>query len=387
LRRLAALERLRIQEEAAEIETKIADFKDILAKPGRQRQIIRDELTEIVDRYGDDRRTRLIPFDGDMSMEDLIATEDMVVTITKTGYAKRTKSDLYRTQKRGGKGVQGAALKTDDIVAHFFVCSTHDWILFFTNKGRVYRTKTYDLPEANRNARGQHVANLLAFQPDEVIAEVITISDYRVAPYLVLATKSGLVKKTKLTEFDSNRSGGIVAINLREDDELIDASLISSEDDLLLVSKHAQSIRFKADDENLRPMGRATSGVIGMRFSGEDELLAMEVVQEGMEILIATDGGFAKRTKVDEYPVQGRGGKGVLTARIVSTRGGLVGAMTVRPEDEIYAITSDGVVIRTSAAEVRRAQRQTMGVRLMNLPEGVNLISIARNADEPEDQE
>jgi DNA gyrase subunit A len=384
LRRLAALERQRLQDEYAELEAKIADYNDILAKPGRQRTIIRDVLNEIVDKYGDDRRTKFIPFDGDMSMEDLIADEDVVVTITRTGYAKRTKTDLYRSQKRGGKGVQGAGLKTDDIVAHFFVASTHDWILFFTNKGRVYRTKTYDLPEANRNARGQHVANLLAFQPDEQIAEVLTIKHYEVAPYLVLATKSGLVKKTKLTDFDSNRSGGIVAINLREEDELIDAALISGEDDLLLVSKQAQSIRFKADDETLRPMGRATSGVIGMRFSSDDELLAMEVVQQGMEILIATDGGFAKRTKVEEYPVQGRGGKGVLTARIVSTRGGLVGAMTVRPEDEIYAITSDGVVIRTSVGEVRRAQRQTMGVRLMNLPEGVTLISIARNADEPE---
>jgi DNA gyrase subunit A len=387
LRRLAALERLRIEEEARDIEAKIADFNDILASPGRQRQIIRDELGEIVDKYGDDRRTRLVPYDGDMSMEDLIAAEDVVITITRTGYAKRTKTDLYRAQRRGGKGVQGAGLKTDDIVAHFFICSTHDWILFFTNKGRVYRTKAYDLPEANRNARGQHVANLLAFQPDEKIAEVMTIKNYDAAPYLVLATKSGLVKKTKLTDFDSNRTGGIVAINLRDEDELIDAALISADEDLLLVSKKAQSIRFKADDETLRPMGRATSGVIGMRFSRDDELLAMEVVSDDTEILIATEGGFAKRTKVEEYPQQGRGGKGVLTARIVSTRGGLVGAMTVQPEDEIYAITSDGVVIRTSVAEVRRAQRQTMGVRLMNLPEGVTLISIARNADEPEEQE
>ncbi|HEU5269183.1 MAG TPA: DNA gyrase subunit A [Jatrophihabitans sp.] len=387
LRRLAALERLRIQEEAAEIEAKIADFNDILAKPGRQRTIIRDELNEIVAKYGDERRTRLVPYDGDMSMEDLIAAEDVVVTITRTGYAKRTKTDLYRSQRRGGRGVQGAGLKADDIVAHFFVCSTHDWILFFTNKGRVYRTKAYDLPEANRNARGQHVANLLAFQPDETIAEVMTIKNYEVAPYLVLATKAGLVKKTKLTDFDSNRTGGIVAINLREDDELIDAALIAPTDDLLLVSKKAQSIRFHADDETLRPMGRATSGVIGMRFADNDELLAMEVVQDDMEILIATDGGYAKRTKVIEYPPQGRGGKGVLTARIVSTRGGLVGAMSVRPEDEIYAITSDGVVIRTSVAEVRRAQRQTMGVRLINLDDGVSLVSIARNADEPEEQE
>jgi DNA gyrase subunit A len=386
LRRLAALERQRIIDEAAEIEAKIADLNDILAKPGRQRTIIRDELNEIVEKYGDERRTVLVPYDGDVSMEDLIADEDVVVTITRTGYAKRTKTDLYRAQRRGGKGVQGAALKSDDLVAHFFVCSTHDWILFFTNKGRVYRAKAYELPEANRNARGQHVANLLAFQPDETIADVITIRNYEVSPYLVLATKAGLVKKTKLSDFDSNRSGGIVAINLREDDELIDAALISATDDLVLVSSKAMSIRFSADDEALRPMGRATSGVIGMRFGDDDELLAMEVVQDDMEILVATEGGFAKRTKIDEYPSQGRGGKGVLTARIVSTRGRLVGAVAVRPEDEIFAITSDGVVIRTKAAEVRRAQRQTMGVRLVSLPEGVNLIALARNADEPDEE-
>ncbi|HEV7193600.1 MAG TPA: DNA gyrase subunit A [Jatrophihabitantaceae bacterium] len=390
LRRLAALERQKIIDEAAEIEAEIADLNDILAKPGRQRTIVRDELTETVNKFGDDRRTRLVPYDGDVSMEDLIAQEDVVVTITRTGYAKRTKTDLYRAQRRGGKGVQGAALKADDIVAHFFVSSTHDWILFFTNKGRVYRAKAYELPEANRNARGQHVANLLAFQPDETIAEVITLKNYEAAPYLVLATKHGLVKKTKLTDFDSNRTGGLIAINLREDDELIDAALISSDDDLLLVSRKAMSIRFRADDETLRPMGRATSGVFGMRFNSGDELLAMEVVRDDLdsvEILVATEGGYAKRTKIDEYPVQGRGGKGVLTARIVSTRGGLVGAVAVSPQDEIYAITSDGVVIRTQAAEVRRAQRQTMGVRLVSLPDGVNLVAIARNADEPDDQE
>jgi DNA gyrase subunit A len=390
LRRLAALERQRIIDEAAEIETEIADLQDILAKPGRQRSIIRDELNEIVAKFGDERRTRIIPNDGDVSMEDLIAQEDVVVTITRTGYAKRTKTDLYRAQRRGGKGVQGANLRADDIVSHFFVSSTHDWILFFTNKGRVYRAKAYELPEANRNARGQHVANLLAFQPDEQIANVIALKNYEQAPYLVLATKHGLVKKSELTLFDSNRSGGIVAINLRDDDELIGAALISSDDDLLLVSRHAMSIRFRADDDTLRPMGRATSGVFGMRFNRNDELLSMSVVRDDLddvEILVATEGGYAKRTRIDEYPVQGRGGKGVLTARIVSTRGGLVGAVAVSPKDEIYAITSDGVVIRTKAAEVRRAQRQTMGVRLMNLPEGVNVVALARNADEPDEQE
>ncbi|MCW2496221.1 DNA gyrase subunit A, partial [Jatrophihabitans sp.] len=390
LRRLAALERQKIIEDHDKIATEIEDYKDILDKPGRQRQIIRDEMNEIVDKYGDERRTRFVAHDGDVSMEDLIVQEDVVVTITRTGYAKRTKTDLYRAQRRGGRGVQGAALRTDDIVEHFFVSSTHDWILFFTNKGRVYRAKAYELPEANRNARGQHVANLLAFQPDEQIASVITIKNYEAAPYLVLATKHGLVKKSELTLFDSNRSGGIVAINLREDDELIGAALISGDDDLLLVSRRAMSIRFKADDETLRPMGRATSGVFGMRFNDGDELLAMQVVrddQDDVEILIATEGGYAKRTRIDEYPVQGRGGKGVLTARIVSTRGGLVGAIAVSPKDEVYAITSEGVVIRTKAAEVRRAQRQTMGVRLMNLSDGVNLVALARNADEPDEQE
>jgi DNA gyrase subunit A len=339
----------------------------------------------IVDKYGDDRRTKIIPFDGDVSMEDLIAVEDVVVTITRTGYAKRTKTDLYRAQKRGGKGVQGAQLKQDDIVAHFFVCSTHDWILFFTNKGRVYRAKAYELPEANRNARGQHVANLLAFQPEEEIAQVIQIKNYEVAPYLVLATKTGLVKKSKLSDFDSNRSGGLIGINLRDDDELVGAVLCSAEDDLLLVSTDGQSIRFHATDEALRPMGRATSGVLGMRFNGGDELLSMGVVEEGKFVLVATDGGYSKRTPLEDYPVQGRGGKGVLTIQNDRRRGRLVGALIVDVDDELYAITSTGGVIRTSAKEVRKAGRQTKGVRLMNLGEGTTLIAVAGNADEPSD--
>jgi DNA gyrase subunit A len=392
LRRLAALERQRIFDELGRIELEIADFRDILAKPERQRKIVSDELAEIVARRGDDRRTQIVPFDGEVSMEDLIAREDVVVTITRTGYAKRTKTDLYRSQKRGGKGVSGATLRQDDIVSHFFVCSTHDWILFFTNKGRVYRAKAYELPEAARTAKGQHVANLLAFQPEEQIAQVIEIPNYQVAPYLVLATKNGRVKKTKLEEFDSNRSGGIIAINLPEDDELVGAALMGAEDDLLLVSRQAQAIRFTASDETLRPMGRATSGVIGMRFGEGDELLAMEVVREDMrddvDVLVATDGGFAKRTPIEEYPVQGRGGKGVLTAKITSRRGGLVGAVVISPDDELFAITSNGGVIRTPVKPVRRTRdRNTMGVKLMDLPEGVTLVAIARNADEPDEQD
>ncbi|HEV7981148.1 DNA gyrase subunit A [Amycolatopsis sp.] len=385
LRRLAALERQRIIDTLAEIELEIADLKDILEKPERQRQIIRDELMAIVDKYGDDRRTRIIPFDGEVSVEDLIAVEDVVVTITRTGYAKRTKTDLYRSQKRGGKGVQGATLKQDDIVQHFFVCSTHDWILFFTNKGRVYRAKAYELPEANRNARGQHVANLLAFQPDEKIAQVIEIPNYEISPYLVLATKKGLVKKTKLTDFDSNRSGGLIGVNLREGDELVGAVLVSAEDDLLLVSSEGQSIRFHASDEALRPMGRATSGVLGMRFNDGDELLGINVVAEDKFLLVATDGGYSKRTPIDDYPVQGRGGKGVLTIQYDRKRGRLVGALIVDVDDELYAITSSGGVIRTMAEQVRKAGRQTKGVRLMNLGEGTTLLAIARNADEPSD--
>jgi DNA gyrase subunit A len=381
LRRLAALERQQLTDEYDGLMTQIADYQSILASPQRQREIIGAELGEIVAKYGDDRRTEIIAYDGDMSVEDLIAEEDVVVTITHGGYAKRTKSDLYRAQRRGGKGVRGAQLRTDDIVDHFFVTTTHNWILFFTNKGRVYRAKAYELPEAARDARGGHVANLLAFQPDERIAEVLALADYTVAPYLVLATSSGLVKKSRLTDFDSPRAGGIIAINLREDDEVIAARLVSPDQDLLLVSKHAQALRFRASDETLRPMGRATSGVIGMRFSGEDELLGMHVVTEGADVLVATGGGFAKRTPADQYPVKGRGGLGVLTARIVEARGELVGALMVRPEDEVFAITSAGGVIRTSAAEIKMSGRQTMGVRLVNLAPGQSLVAIARNEE------
>ncbi|MER5317811.1 DNA gyrase subunit A [Streptosporangium roseum] len=381
LRKLAALERQQITDEYDTLMAHITDYQAILASPERQRTIVFDELSEIVSKYGDERKTEIIAYEGDMSIEDLLAEEDMVVTITRGGYAKRTNTDLYRAQKRGGKGVRGAQLRQDDIVDHFFVTTTHHWLLFFTNKGRVYRVKAYELPDSGRDARGQHLANLLAMQPDEVVMEVLDLRDYEVAPYLVLATRSGLVKKTRLSEYDSPRSGGLIAINLREDDEVIAARLVSEEDDLLLVSRGAQSIRFTASDEALRPMGRATSGVIGMRFLGGDELLAMNRIGDGDDVLIATEGGYAKRTPADQYPVQGRGGKGVLTAKIVSARGKLVGAAMVRPEDEVFAITSAGGVIRTSAGEIKQSGRQTMGVRLMNLAEGDSVVALARNAE------
>ncbi len=387
LRRLAALERQKIIDDLAEIELEIADLKDILEKPERQRAIVREELGELIDKYGDERRTQIVPADGDVTAEDLIAREDVVVTITDTGYAKRTKTDLYRSQRRGGKGVRGADLRQDDIVRHFFVCSTHDWILFFTTKGRVYRLKAYELPEASRTARGQHVANLLSFQADEKIAQVIQIQTYEDAPYLVLGTRGGLVKKSRLADFDSNRSGGLVAINLRGDDEVVGAQLCTADDDLLLVSHKGQSIRFAADDDTLRPMGRATSGVQGMRFNEDDSLLAMLVAVDDYFLLVATSGGYAKRTPLADYQAQGRGGKGVLTIQHDPKRGDLIGAEIVDLDSELYAITTSGGVIRTLAKQVRKAGRQTKGVRLMNLGDGDSLLAIARNADEPDADE
>jgi DNA gyrase subunit A len=389
LRRLAALERQRLLDEFAELETKIADYSNILASPERQRRIISEELAELAQKFGDERRTKIIPYDGDVTNEDLIAEEDVVVTITRGGYAKRTKTDLYRSQKRGGKGVRGAALRQDDIVEHFFVTTTHHWLLFFTNKGRVYRAKAYELPDAARDARGQHVANLLAFQPDERIAQVFDLRDYQVAPYLVLATRAGLVKKTRLEEYDSPRSGGIIAINLRDDDELISAQLVSPDDDLLLVSRKAMSVRFTATDEQLRPMGRATSGVIGMRFRDGDELLSMDVVRPGADLVVATGGGYIKRTNVEEYRRQGRGGYGIIAAKVTEDRGNLVGSLIVHVGDEVLAITSSGGVIRTRVTESdpRITGRDTMGVRLINVTDGDSVVAIARNAEAAEEAE
>ena len=388
LRRLAALERQKILDELAEREREIADLTAILADPARQRRIIGEELQEITDRYGDERRTKIIPYEGDMSAEDLIAQEDVVVTVTRGGYAKRTKTDLYRQQRRGGRGVQGAGLKQDDLVEHFFVTTTHHWILFFTNKGRVYRAKAHELPEANRNARGSHVANILAFQPDEHIAQVMDISDYDVAPYLVLATKRGQVKKTALREFDNGRASGLIALNLKEGDELIAAALISAEDDLLLVSRKAQSIRFEANDVSLRPMGRATAGVMGMRLAKDDELLSMQVASSDEQaLMVVTDGGFGKRTKVALYHRQARGGKGVLTARIAERRGQLVAALIVEDTDELYAITSAGVVIRMSIDSLRFLSRTTGGVKLIALDAGTTVVGVARSGDSDPESE
>ena len=381
LRRLAALERQKIIDEYDELMARIADYNDILSSPARQRSIIREELDDVVARFGDDRRTQLIPWDGDVSHEDLIAEHDVVVTITSGGYAKRTNTDLYRAQRRGGRGVRGATLRQDDVVEHLFVTTTHHWVLFFTTKGRVYRAKAYQLPEAGRDAKGQHVANLLAFGPDEAVAGVLALRDYEAAPYLVLATRRGMVKKTRLGDFDSNRSGGIIAINLAEGDELIAARLIDEASDLLLVSRRGMSTRFTATNDILRPMGRATSGVIGMRFRDGDELLAMDVVTEGSFVVTVTDGGFAKRTPVEEWNAKGRGILGIRAMRLVDARGGLVGAVICGVDDQIFAVASDGIVIRTRVEEIRASGRDTMGVRLMSLGEDRSLVAVARSAE------
>ncbi len=387
LRRLAALERQKIIDEYEELMTRIADYNDILSSEARQRSIVAAELTEITEKYGDERRTAFAPWDGDVADEDLIAEEDVVVTITSGGYAKRTKSELYRSQRRGGKGVRGASLRQDDVVEHLFVSTTHHWILFFTNKGRVYRAKAYQLPDSGRDARGQHVANLLAFQGDEAIAQVLAMPDYGTADYLVLATRKGLVKKTRLSEYDSNRQGGIIAINLSDDDELISAQLVSESDDLLLVSRKGMSARFTADDETLRPMGRATSGVIGMRFRGDDDLLAMDVVRPGTYVVTVTDGGFAKRTRVEEWAAKGRGILGVRAMKLVEGRGSLVGAMVCDEDDQLFAIASNGVVIRTRVGEVRPSGRDTMGVTLMNLTGDDAVVAVARGGESDVDEE
>ncbi len=382
LRRLAALERQKIQDQAEELERLIADYQAILASPERQRTIVSDELTEIVDRYGDDRRTEIMfGFDGDMSVEDLIPEEEMVVTVTRGGYIKRTRSDNYRSQHRGGKGVKGAQLRADDVVEHFFVTTTHHWLLFFTTTGRVYRLKTYEIQEAGRDAKGQHVANLLALQPGEEIAQILDIRDYSVAQHLVLATRRGLAKKTALTEYDTNRTGGIIAINLRDGDQLVSAMLADESDDILLVSRLGMSLRFTANDSALRPMGRSTSGVTGMKFRAGDELLSASVVGDRGYVFVVTEGGYAKRTDVDQYRVQQRGGLGIKVAKLSDDRGALAGGLIVADDDEVLVVMQNGKVVRSSVAEVPAKGRDTMGVVFARPDDDDRIIAIARNSE------
>jgi len=382
LRRLAALERQKIMDELAEIETEIAEYHVILGSPQRQRDIVSEELTELIAKYGDDRRTEIMfGFDGDMSIEDLIPEEEMVVTVTRGGYIKRTRSDNYRSQHRGGKGVRGAQLRADDVVEHFFVTTTHHWLLFFTNTGRVYRAKAYEVQEAGRDAKGQHVANLLALQPGEEIAQILDIRDYAAATYLVLATRGGLVKKTALVEYDTNRTGGIIAINLREGDELVSAMLVEETQDVLLVSRKGMSIRFTASDAALRPMGRSTSGVIGMHFRDDDQLLSASVVADAGYVFVVTEGGYAKRTAADQYRVQGRGGLGIKVAKLQEARGDLAGALIVEDDDEVLVVLASGKVVRSAVAEVPAKGRDTMGVVFARFADDDRIIALARNSE------
>lgn len=384
LRQLAALERQKIIDEAAELEAQILDFKAIIADPVRQRSIVSEELGEVVAKHGDERRSVIVAgFDGDVSVEDLIPEEEMVISLTRGGYIKRTKSDNYRQQHRGGKGVKGAALRADDVVEHFFVTTTHHWLLFFTNKGRVYRTKAYEVQEAGRDAKGQHVANLLALQPDEQIAQVIDLKDYQQAPYLVLATRDGLVKKTALEAYDTARTGGIIAIKLREGDELVSALLASETDDLLLVSRKGMSIRFSNSDDSLRPMGRDTSGNIGMHFRAGDHLLNATVINDAEDsfVFVVTEGGFAKRTSTDQYRTQNRGGIGIKVAKLEEKRGDLVGALIVGEEDEVLVVLEQGKVVRSAVSEVPARGRDTMGVVFARFDESDSIIGIAKNSE------
>ena len=382
LRRLAALERQKIIDQASELEKMIAEYKAILASDERQRSIVSEELQDIVDRFGDDRRTEILQgFEGGMTDEDLIPEEEMVITVTRGGYIKRTRSDNYRSQHRGGKGVRGAQLRADDVVEHFFVSTTHRWLLFFTNLGRVYRAKAYEVQEAGRDAKGQHVANLLALQPDESIAQILDIANYEAAQYLGLATKGGMIKKTALTQYDTNRQGGIIAINLKEGDEVVAARLLNEGDDMLLVSRGGMSLRFTASDQSLRPMGRSTAGVKGMQFRGDDQLLSASVVSDEGFVFVVTEGGYAKRTAVDQYRTQQRGGLGIKVAKLSDTRGGLAGAMIVDEDDEVLIVLESGKVVRSGVSEVPAKGRDTMGVVFARLAEEDKVLGIARNQE------
>ena len=380
LRKLAALERNELQAQHDKLMAEIADYQDILANETRQRSIVSEELAEIVNKFGDERRTTIVADENDVTHEDLIAVEPIVVTLSADGYIKRTKAVLYRSQKRGGRGVKGAALKHDDVITNFFVTTTHHWILFFTDRGRVFRVKAYELTDTGRDARGQHVANLLSLAPDEHVVEVLDLRDYEQAKYLILATRGGVVKKSRLTDYDSSRSTGLVAITIRDEDGVVSAQLVNDEDDLLLVSKMGYSVRCHADDATLRPMGRTAGGVIGIRFKTEDDyLLKMEVATPDSFVVTVTEGGWAKRTSIEEWNAKGRGTQGVRAMRLVEKRGGLAGALICAAQDEIFAIASNGVVIRTRVDEIRAAGRDTMGVSFMKVGDDEQVVAVARS--------
>ena len=376
LRRLTRLEREKLEEEHRELMALIERLRGLLADPKALRAVVREELLDIRRRFGDARRTEIRPDEGDVSIEDLIQETDVIITITRAGYVKRLPVDTYRRQGRGGRGVIGANLKEADIISQVFTTTTHHWLLVFTNRGKVYRAKVHEVPEASRTGRGIYVANVpgMGFGPDERIASVIDIKDYDPNRFLVFATRSGMVKKTALSEYGSPRTG-LAAINLRPGDELIGTILSDGKDDLILVSRKAQAIRFS--EASVRPMGRQTSGVIGMKLRAGDEVIAMVATSHGDGLLTVTNEGFGKRTDFDEYPKKGRGGLGVKTALLNEKVGVLAGAFPIRKDQDILVIANDGVVIRVPASQVRKAGRATQGVRVMRLGRGRSVVAVA----------
>jgi len=384
LRRLAALERQKVQDEYDEKIELIKELKAILADPKRVLAIIREELSEIREKFADPRRTAILPEEGEIDIEDLIADDDVVVTITRSGYIKRTPLSVYRTQGRGGKGIRGARTKQDDIVEHLLTTTNHAYVLFFSNKGKVYRIKAHEIPEKDRTARGISIKNLLPLGGEDAIAAVIDTRDYETHKFLVIATRNGTIKKTAFTAYDSSRRDGIIAIKLREGDEVVTVRATSGEDELILVSQKAYAIVF--DEQEVRPMGRDATGVRGLRAAAGDMVEAFDVVDPNAELLIVTDAGYGKRTLLEKYPRQHRGGKGVKSAKLTARRGFVAGAAVVRPGHEVFLIASDGQVIRMACKDISRQGRDTTGVRVMRLDKEQQLVAMARVVTDEEEE-
>ncbi|MDI6843197.1 MAG: DNA gyrase subunit A [Anaerosomatales bacterium] len=376
LRRLTGLERHKIEEELADLREKIAWYKNVLADVRLVLQIIKDELLEIKAKHADPRRTEITGVVEDLDVEDLIAEEDMVVTITKRGYVKRLPVATYRQQRRGGKGISGVNLKDGDFVEHLFISSTHDYVLFFSNRGKVYRMKVHELPLGSRHARGTAVVNLLPFEQDERIAAVITTREFRADEYLLFATARGLVKKTAMQAYDRSRRDGLIAINLRDDDELIAVRRVQKGQRVVMVSAEGKAIVF--DEADVRPMGRDTTGVRGMSVKEGDRVLGMEIAAEGSDLFVVTERGYGKRTPLSEYPVQKRGGMGVKTIQVTPKKGRLAGMKVVGPDHELMLISEEGVVIRVKVEDISRLGRSTQGVKVMNVAETDRVSAIAR---------
>ncbi|MFN2388655.1 MAG: DNA gyrase subunit A [Actinomycetota bacterium] len=384
LRRLTALEQDKIRAEHAELQKTIAELKAILSDPARVRGIIADELREIKQKFADQRRTKLVPDEGEFDIEDLIADEDLVVSVSRDGYVKSVATDTYRRQGRGGRGVIGTTLKEGDIVEHLITTTAHAYLLLFSSSGRVYRLKAHEIPKRDRTARGTAVVNVVAMRPDDKVAAVIDTRDYESYRYLLIATKRGMVKKTLFREYDSSRREGIIALNLKDGDEVVRVRPTSGESDVLLISKKGKAIRFS--EKNVRPMGRTATGVIGMKLDPDDEVVACDVIEDGQELLVVTEFGYGKRTKLVEFPRKGRGGKGVIAAKLTKPRGPIVGAAVVAPRDEVFVISDDGVVIRMRVDTISRQGRPATGVRVMNLAPGAAISAVAPVVGEPEEE-